>query len=84
MAASDFPRTANNTEYAKPLTVLRFRTGGKYPATAKRHALDGTKKNCYTAVLDGKIELFLSSSPSVIHLQQFFSCCQGWRQAATD
>ena len=24
------------------------------PATAKRRALDGTKKNCYTAVIDGK------------------------------
>ena len=24
------------------------------PATAKRCALDGTKKNCYTAVIDGK------------------------------
>ncbi|MBS5096827.1 MAG: hypothetical protein KHZ17_09405, partial [Roseburia sp.] len=42
------------------------------PATAKRPALDGTKKNCYTAVNDGKFKLFLSSSPSVIHLQQFF------------
>ena len=24
------------------------------PASAKRCALDGTKKNCYTAVIDGK------------------------------
>ena len=30
------------------------------------------RKNCYTAVNDGKFKLFLSSSPSVIHLQQFF------------
>ena len=30
-------------------------------------ALDNNKKNCYTAVSDGKNYLFLSSSPSVIY-----------------
>lgn len=56
----------------KAITVLRLRARGNNLATASRLALDGTKKNCYTAVYDGKTELFLSSSPSVINLQQFF------------
>ena len=41
------------------------------PATAKRRALDGTKKNCYTAVIDGKtltvLEFFaVGDSPTAV------------------
>ena len=73
MAASDFSWSTDDSESSKHAKLfLDSEPKVKIPATAKRHALDGTKKNCYTAVTDGKFKLFLSSSPSVIFLQQFF------------
>lgn len=73
MAASNLSWTADDSKLTEVIELfLDSEPEVKIPATAKRHALDNTKKNCYTAVLDGKIELLLSSSSSVIHLQQFF------------
>ena len=55
MAASDLSRT---TDDSKLTTIIQLFLDSepevKIPATAKRHALDGTKKNCYTAVIDGE------------------------------
>ena len=58
----------------KAITVLRLRTRGNNLATASRLALDGTKKNCYTAVFDGKhqtvLEFFaVGNSPTAVLLR---------------
>lgn len=84
MAAPNLSWTADDSKLTEIIELfLDSEPEVKIPATAKRHALDSTKKNCYTAVHDGKIELFLSSSPSVIHLQQFFFVLSRVASAAT-
>lgn len=65
-------QTILNLQHGEATNCSQIPSQRQKPTTAKRHALDGTKKNCYTAVNDGKFKLFLSSSPSLIHLQQFF------------
>ena len=62
MATSHLPRSTNNLELAKRRSRILFLDSEPEvitPATAKRLALDGTKKNCYTAVFDGENLLVL-------------------------
>ena len=56
MAAANLPWSTNNlklTTGRSPILFLDSEPEVITPATAKRLALDGTKKNCYTAVFDG-------------------------------
>ena len=57
MAASHLPWSTDDSEPATRRSRSLFLDSEPeviIPATAKRRALDGTKKNCYTAVIDGK------------------------------
>ena len=62
MAASYLPRSTDNLELATRRSRILFLDSEPAeitPATAVRLALDSTKKNCYTAVLDGDYLLVL-------------------------
>ena len=62
MATTYLSRTANNLELATRRSLILFLDSEPEViilATAKRLALDGTKKNCYTAVSDGENLLVL-------------------------
>ncbi len=43
-----------NLQHGEAANCSRFRARGNYPSHRKAACPDGTKKNCYTAVIDGK------------------------------